>query len=160
MAPNTSPSKGKGRQADHTQQAPSLPQLPHGLSVELPPSGFAVLSPYFSKSTTDPQVAAGPLLDVGSTIFTGPSVFVDHGNTNHPDTQLEAPEATTTKEESLDTPVVRLIAGIRLGVTPFPDYAKPTLQECYNAVAAVANRWLDLLDTEVSSPHLPVHFLR
>lgn len=24
-----------------------------------------------------------------------------------------------------------------------------TLQECYNAVAAVANRWLDLLDTEV-----------
>jgi DNA polymerase epsilon subunit 1 len=22
-----------------------------------------------------------------------------------------------------------------------------TLQECYNAVAAVANRWLDLLDT-------------
>ena len=25
-----------------------------------------------------------------------------------------------------------------------------TLQECYNAVAAVANRWLDLLDTQAS----------
>lgn len=29
-----------------------------------------------------------------------------------------------------------------------------SLKECYDAVAAVANRWLDMLDTEVSWQHL------
>ena len=29
-----------------------------------------------------------------------------------------------------------------------------TLEECYEAVAEVANRWLDMLDTQVSSSHV------
>ena len=31
--------------------------------------------------------------------------------------------------------------------------AGDTLEECYAAVASVADRWLDLLDTQVCTPH-------
>lgn len=31
-----------------------------------------------------------------------------------------------------------------------------TLEQCYQAVASVANRWLDLLDTQVSSSTFPL----
>ncbi len=31
--------------------------------------------------------------------------------------------------------------------------AGDTLEECYAAVASVADRWLDLLDTQVDYPH-------
>ena len=31
-----------------------------------------------------------------------------------------------------------------------------TLEECYEAVAEVANRWLDMLDTQVTSTHFCV----
>ncbi|CAF9926069.1 MAG: hypothetical protein GOMPHAMPRED_004050 [Gomphillus americanus] len=126
MAEKTSSSsKGKER---------ATAPLPHGLSASLPLSGGSSGFSYASSSFTPINPPNGkPEVSANNERSNFTTVPTDSEDTNDElEDTPEVPAIAKSKKKSLLTVRVTYCLGVKLGVSPFPNFERPTLEECHH----------------------------